>query len=68
MRPNLTLSFEFGFGHLVQGKPWSVLLNAYQFENRNIWPLVLLVVFLSPLLAVRFSSARDHAAKRSGSA
>ncbi|MGV8990722.1 MAG: hypothetical protein ACOH1Q_04880, partial [Thiobacillus sp.] len=64
----LTLGFEFGFGRLVQGKPWSELLNAYRFENGNIWPLVLLVVFFGPLLAARFRSARDHAAKRNGPA
>ena len=60
---SLTLGFEFGFGRLVQGKPWSELLNAYRFENGNIWPLVLLVVFLGPLLAARFRSARDPRSK-----
>ena len=48
----LTLVFEFGFGRLVQHRPWSELLEAYRFHDGNIWPVVLLVVTLSPALAV----------------
>ena len=43
-----TLVFEFGFGRLAQGKPWSELLSAYTFENGNLWPLVLLALLVSP--------------------
>jgi hypothetical protein len=49
----LTLAFEFGFG-ILQGKPWSELMNAYAFKGGNIWTLVLLVVVLAPRLAGRF--------------
>lgn len=48
----LTLVFEFSFG-LAQGKPLSVLLEAYSFEGGNIWPLVLLVTALAPWLAAK---------------
>jgi hypothetical protein len=49
----LTLAFEFGFGRFVQGKSWGELWEAYTFAGGNIWPLVLVVVFLSPWLAAR---------------
>lgn len=48
----LTLCFEFGFG-LVQGKPWPELLQAYTFQDGNLWPLVLLVTLFAPLIALR---------------
>jgi hypothetical protein len=46
----LTLSFEIGFG-LLRQQSWSTILEAYTFKNGNIWPLVLAVTFLSPLVA-----------------
>jgi hypothetical protein len=49
----LTLAFEFTFGHLIQGKPWSELLQAYTFKDGNIWPVVLLVTALAPYIAAR---------------
>jgi hypothetical protein len=49
----LTLLFEFGFGALVQHKSWAELLQAYTFRDGNIWPLVLLVTVLAPVLAWR---------------
>jgi len=49
----LTLAFEFGFGRLAQHREWSELLGAYTFEDGNLWPLVLVVTFFAPLLAVR---------------
>lgn len=48
-----TLAFEFGFGRLVQGKAWAELLDAYRFEDGNLWPLVLVVVLLAPCWAAR---------------
>lgn len=50
----LTLLFEFGFGRLVQHKPWGELLEAYTFAGGNVWPIVLLVVVLAPVIAQRF--------------
>lgn len=49
----LTLAFEFGFGRLVQGKPWGELWAAYTFAGGNIWPLVLVAALVSPWLAAR---------------
>lgn len=54
----LTLMFEFSFGRVIQGRPWSELLQAYTFRDGNIWPLVLVVTFFAPLLAVRFGKRR----------
>ena len=49
----LTLAFEFGFGRLVQHKSWPELIEAYTFKGGNLWPFVLAVTFLAPLLAAR---------------
>jgi hypothetical protein len=49
----LTLAFEFGFGHLVQHKSSTDLLEAYTFKGGNLWPLVLLATLISPWLAAR---------------
>ena len=49
----LTLAFEFGFGRFVMHRSWSELFEAYTFKNGNLWPLVLLVTFAAPILAVR---------------
>jgi hypothetical protein len=50
---SLTLVFEFGFGRFVQQKAWAELLQAYTFKDGNIWPIVLVITFVSPWLAVR---------------
>lgn len=49
----LTLAFEFGFGRLVQHHDWGQLLEAYTFTDGNLWPLVLVVTFAAPWLAMR---------------
>ena len=49
----LTLAFEFGFGRLVQHRGWPEMLEAYTFKDGNIWPIVLLVTLVAPLLSVR---------------
>ena len=49
----LTLAFEFALGVLVQHKSWPEVFAAYTFEAGNLWPLVLLVTFVSPWLAAR---------------
>lgn len=48
-----TLAFEFGFGAGVQHKPMPELLEAYRFEGGNLWPVVLVVICFSPLVARR---------------
>lgn len=49
----LTLAFEFAFGHLIQDKPWSQLVEAYTFKDGNIWPVVLLVTAAAPYVSAR---------------
>jgi len=57
----LTLAFEFSFGRYVQHKSWSELLDAYTFEDGNIWPVVLLVTLLAPSAAVLLQAKLQHA-------
>jgi len=58
----LTLSFEFGFGRLVQHQSWGQLLEAYTLHEGNLWPVVLAVTLLAPLLARRLRGfLRDKA-------
>jgi hypothetical protein len=49
----LTLAFEFTFGHLIQGKSWAQLLEAYTLKDGNIWSVVLLVTAAAPYVAAR---------------
>lgn len=49
----LTLIFEFTFGLFAQHKTWAELIEAYTFQGGNIWPLVLVVTFISPWLAAK---------------
>lgn len=49
----LTLVFEFTFGHLIQGKPWSQLFEAYTFKDGNMWSVVLLVTAVAPYVGAR---------------
>ena len=53
----LTLAFEIGFGRFLRHQSWSTILEAYTFRNGNIWPVVLAVTFIAPLVAVKL---RDH--------
>jgi hypothetical protein len=48
-----TVLFEFLFGLLLARKSWGELLRAYDISTGNLWPLVLLVIAVSPLLAAR---------------
>lgn len=53
----LTLAFEFTFGLFVQGKSWHEVLAAYTFQGGNIWPLVLVVTAVAPLLFGRLHTS-----------
>jgi hypothetical protein len=44
----LTVAFEFGAGHYLFGKPWSVLFADYDLARGRIWPLVLVVTLVAP--------------------
>ncbi|UCE80573.1 MAG: hypothetical protein JSV94_05315 [Methanobacteriota archaeon] len=47
---SLTLLFEVGFGHFVQGKSWDTLLEDYNIFEGRIWILVLIVTIAGPHL------------------
>jgi hypothetical protein len=49
----LTLAFEFGFGRFWRHATWTELFAAYSFRGGNIWPVVLVVTFISPCLAAK---------------
>ena len=46
----LTLAFEFSFG-LLRGQSLGTVMQAYRFQDGNIWPLVLLAVAVAPATA-----------------
>jgi hypothetical protein len=46
----LTLAFEFGAGHYLFRKSWSVLLADYDVLAGRTWVLVLVVTTLTPIL------------------
>ena len=46
----MTLVFEFGLGHYVEGKSWSTLLSDYDVTSGHIWVLVPLWVSVAPAL------------------
>ena len=46
----LSVLFEFGFGHYVDGDSWSELLQNYNLAKGNIWVLVLLWIGFGPLV------------------
>ena len=44
----LTVIFEFGFGHYIDGKSWSELLENYNLAAGNLWVLVLAWTGIGP--------------------
>ena len=46
----LTVTFEFVVGHYVDQKSWRELAGQYAFWRGRLWPLVLLVLALTPFL------------------
>ena len=55
----LTLGFEFLAGRFVFGKTWDVLLADYDVMQGRIWPLVLVVTLIAPVLAFNAAVARQ---------
>jgi hypothetical protein len=49
----LTVLFEFGFGHYVDGKSWSELVHDYNLADGHVWPLVLLWLTVGPAVVRR---------------
>lgn len=46
----MTIAFEVGFGHYVDGAPWSTLLADYDLSQGRVWSLFLLTLFLTPFV------------------
>ena len=53
----LTIMFEFGFGHYVDGKSWEDLLHNYNVADGEIWDLVLLWMAIAPDVLRRLSGS-----------
>ena len=54
----LTVAFEFGFGHYVDGASWSTLLSNYDVTAGRLWILVPLTMGVGPVLAGRLRRPR----------
>lgn len=54
----LSVLFEFGFGHYVEGDSWAELLDNYDVTVGNLWILILLWIAAGP------ATVRAIAAKR----
>jgi hypothetical protein len=46
----MTVAFEFLVGHFVDHKPWQELAAAYRFWRGELWPFVLLITGLTPMI------------------
>ncbi|MCU0530026.1 MAG: hypothetical protein MUD04_11205 [Cyanobium sp. Prado107] len=53
----LTVAFEFLFGRIVVGHPWSRLLHDYNLRAGRLWILVLVWIAVAPYLVYRL---QDH--------
>lgn len=48
----MTIAFEFGFGHYVDGASWSELLTDYNLLAGHMWGLFLVGIFATPHLVL----------------
>jgi hypothetical protein len=55
----LSVLFEFGFGHYVEGDSWADLRRNYDVTAGNLWILILLLIAAGP------ATARARAARHS---
>lgn len=49
----MTVAFEFVFGHVVMGRPWSDLLRVLLLHKGDLMLIVLIVTLTAPYLAAR---------------
>lgn len=54
----MTVLFEFGFGHWVAGKSFTVLLHDYNFFAGRLWSLVLLFTLILPFIIKQLSTGK----------
>jgi hypothetical protein len=57
-----TLLFEFGLGHFVENKPWSVLLADYDITSGRVWLLIPIWVAIGPTVVRRLRVNRRESA------
>ena len=49
----MTASFDFGFGHYVDGKSWTDLAKNYDVTAGRVWIAILAWIIVGPLVARR---------------
>lgn len=52
----MTLTFEFGFGHFIAGKPWTVLFQDYNLLAGRVWVFIPIWVTVAPYLFYRMNT------------
>lgn len=52
----LTVAFEFGFGHYIDGKSWADLRALYDVAEGKVWILVPLFMAMAPSLSPRLTT------------
>jgi hypothetical protein len=57
----LTVAFEFLIGRYVDHKSWADLVGNYAIWRGRLWPIVLLVLALTPFLWGRWLPATTRA-------
>jgi hypothetical protein len=57
----LTITFEFLFGHFVDGASWGALLATYDVTSGRLWILVPLTMGLAPVLVRQVRPAGSDA-------
>jgi hypothetical protein len=55
----MTASFDFGFGHYVDGKSWTELAMDYDITAGRVWIAILAWIIVGPAIARRFHIGRE---------
>ena len=55
----MSVLFEFGFGHYVEGDSWADLLGTYDVTGGNLWILIPLWVAAGPVTMRAIAAARS---------
>ena len=56
----MTVAFEFAVGRWVDRESWSELASDYAIWRGSLWPLLLLLLVLTPFLWGRWVGAAQH--------
>ena len=64
----MTVAFEFGFGHWVDGDSWSALLENYDLTTGKVWALVPVAMATGPEVARRLTCSEHFDARRARAA